>query len=571
MGAIFATPEFFDNVNVTDSWGAPSVPLGVFGVFDPLDLAEGSGQYTFRSETLFTTYGGALFPEFLQDWYFRVHFFPATLQFGSFADATVKTVFMWNSFLTEINLTTVIAGAGDQGVTFTAPTLPANFDPLQQLSASFTATRDGPTLIVETFTFTFDNGFVGVLGVTGTRVTAAALEAFTLLPNWQNGVTITETWLTEVNASRSGREQRAALRAAPRKTLEFTIHLTPSTLAAYRQQLSRTKQSRFVVPELPHKTNVTVVTDAMTVTVDSVPYWIAADAWVVMRYGSQTSARQVKTVTLGVVVFWLDDGLTWAAGAVLHPGLICERPDELDGTRLTNMSGTRSIQLAVYPGTEVLEDYGVAEITFDSREVLLLAPNWADGQNETSVRPSELVDPGGGVWSRFFPDSDLSEIVEFAFLGGSADAVDNTRKFFHRQKGRQREFYVSTAEYDLDIAEPLASATAIFRTAGVDDALAYAANTTRRAVEIVLTDGTVMRKLVSTITAVSDSDGDWSEFAVVGAWASTIPVEDIERVSWLLLCRNSSDILEVEWLTNEVGRTKMQIQSLEYLAAESLI
>lgn len=570
MGWLLSLLDVAETPDVSASFAAPSLPAGVYGGYLVAGLGAGGYVYVFRSETLFSVGNGWRLGSFLSDWYFRIHFFPSVLNFGSFSQAINGSVFVWNAYLGPVTLNTVTAGAGDQGVTYNAPALPAAFSALQMRSASFNATFEGPFSIIESFDFAFSNGDVATLGVVGVRITPPEAVAFAFLPDWKSKVVISQEWKTQITLSRNGREQRSALRAAPRKTINFVTHIKPADQAQFKRAIARGSQATFIVPELPRRvTLVSAETDGVTIVTDATPYWAQPESWLVMRLGPRVSARKVRSVSTSGIEFYSDDGYIWAPGALIHPGLICERPDELQAQLLTNTKAVIQLQLDVVPGSEPIEDYGVDDTVFDGREVLLLRSNWADGKPRVLQRLSEVVDPGFGVRSRFYPIPHLTDLTTHAFVGKNLAEAEKIKSFFHRRRGRQGEFYIPTWEHDLTPDAPLASGEAEFRTAGQDDALAYGLDLVRRAVMVKLNSGAVYYRVVSSIEPGEDSGGLFSLFTVIGTWPSTIQPEEIERVSWLNLARFASDLIQMEWPTDQVAQTQLAVQTLERLPAET--
>jgi len=570
MGSVLPSIIYGPLPSLSASVAAPSIPTGERGGVLLADLEHGAWEFVYASEDLFSAHEGARLATFFEDWYFRIHILPSRLDFGSFAEPTIGNVRVWNAYPSARVLESVTEGAGGQGVSYISPALPTNFKALQSRTAAFQADKIGVEIINDEYTFTFDNGANRALSVVGLRVAPPEVILFSHMPNWSTPMSVTYGWRTGILESRDGHEQREAYRSFPRKTVEFSIVVKKSELADFRRLISRGAKETFLVPELPYYVSVAVPASAsVAVEVDSVPYWIAPDRWVVMRHGAQMSARQVRSLVGNTITFWTSDELDWSVGARLHPGLVCEIADSLQTTKLTSTTVQANLTFEVVPGSEEREDYGAPGEMFDGREVFRFKPNWANSQSQELLRPSEMVDFEFGLRERFFPIGFQSEVTQMAFLRKTPELASEVRRFFGRMRGRQGEFYAPTWEPDLVPHLPLTIGELTLRTAGSADAQAYANNTVRRAVLILLKDGTQIMRVVESVEFVTDDLGDSTQFTMTEAWSSTIQPDDIDKVCWLNLCRFASDDLNLSWVTNEVCQTQLSIQTLERLDAET--
>lgn len=77
--------------------------------------------------------------------------------------------------------------------------------------------------------------------------------AWPFVPDWTNGITERLSWLTAIQTSRSGAEQRQALRIAPRRQIELPTLLTGQERAYFDILLMRNGGSAWYAP-IPHET-----------------------------------------------------------------------------------------------------------------------------------------------------------------------------------------------------------------------------------------------------------------------------------------------------------------------------
>lgn len=566
MGHFAPSPITVSTPGVSASYGPGSPPLGASGLLDLRNPQIGPWAFVYTSEDLETAHTGARLALFFDDWYFRVHLIPGVLSLGSFSETTTKNFTTWNAYLTGINLTAKAFGDGTMELTegFSIP--PVSFNPLQPIVSSITAAKNGPEVISDSLVLTFDTGEVRTLGINGLRVIPPDAVLWPYPPNWSSSFDIEYAFKTDIITSRRGNQQRRALRRMPRKKIAFSNIVKPSQLQAFRKMISRSHKATFIVPEYPRYTASTAdISNSLTMDVESVPAWIAADVYVVLRHNGVMASRQVKSVVGTTVTFWTLDGLDWPAGTKIHPGLVCELPENFAVKRVTSEVNTYRVTFEVVPGSEPVEDYGVPDDVFDGRELFLKRPNWASAQDSVLMQPSELVDYGYGVRSRTFPIPFPTYRITQAFVGRNFEEAESLRRFVGRMRGQQGEMYLAMKEDALSPSVDLDPdpAEAWLRTDGNEDYLAYKDNTTRRAILVTLTDGTQLYRVVASIEFVSDGLGNSTRFNLTEAWPYAITVAEIENVCWVPLWRLSSDVYTERWRTSSVMETQITFETLE--------
>jgi len=553
---------------------APDLPLGDRGLYPVPLWAAHPWTFVFESEDLEVAYTGKRMKLFFDDWYFRIHFLPLTLAFGTFSSQTVKSVQLWSAYLTAQNLTAVnLVDSDDSGVFYSAPAVPYTFGPLEIRPVTFTAVQRGDDAISEVATFSFENIGDRDLSITGFRLAPPESFLWPYKPNWDQPWTVEREWRTDILTSRDGSEQRRAVRAYPRRRHSFANVVRPSQLQDFRRLIARRSKDTFVLPDYTTRVLTTApAVDAVTVGMSAAPFWFAVDKYAVFEHGDQRAQRLIRSVDGTNVTFWEADGLTWPTGTKVYPGLVCEIEDELRASRLTSTVHTSPVSLSVVPGSEPQEDFGTADEVFDGREVRTFRHNWANAQDVSFLRPSDLVDFGYGVRSRFFPQKLPKYRTQIALTLRNELAVADIRKFVGRMRGRQGEFYFSLGGEDLNPQLDLLPNvdTQYLRTAGSEDFLSYREDDSKRALEVELLDGTILRRVIESIEFVDDMLGESTQFNLRGQWPDTILLAEIKRVSFMPLWRLSSDSYEERWSTDGVCQVQLQIETIAKDEADEL-
>ena len=572
MGELQAPVIYFTTPGLSSSYGPGAAPVGTRGLRESANPESGPWVFVFRSEALETAWAGARKALFFDDWYFRVHLIPGALALGSFSEATTQNFTIWNTHLTDVNLTAATWGAGDQELTFNA-SIPLTFGPLRPIIASVTAAANGSEAISDTLSLDFDTSEVRSLGVTGLRVTPPEAILWPYMPNWSQPIKVDHEFKTDILVSRNGTEtNRRAVRQTPRKKVSMSNVVRPDQLRDFRRMISQSHRGTFIVPDWTRRTaTVGAVSNSLTIDLDNAADWVVADQWLVLRSGEQVVQRQIKSVDVNEVTFWTLDDLDWPEGTSVYPGLVCELEDDVNVKRVTSSKNLLSTVFQVVPGSEAEADYGAAQTIWDGRELFMFRPNWATSQSVVLGRPSELVDYMYGVRDRFTPNAVPQYRVTQAFVGRDASEAESLRRFYGRMRGQQGEFFMPTYENDLTPHLDLDPdpAKAVLRTEGPEDFVAFSENAARRSLLVILTDGTKLFRVVSSVEYVDDVDGQSTQFNLTEPWPQDIPVEDIEQVCWVPLWRLSSDLLSETWLTNSVVQVQLTMQTQQYQPSES--
>ena len=231
---------------------------------------------------------------------------------------------------------------------------------------------------------------------------------------------------------------------------------------------------------------------------------------------------------------------------------------------------------------------GSAPTTFASREVLLAKPNWIAPPSVELTSPFETVDYGRGVTASFRSIDFFTRVTQFTYSDRDVGDISSIIGIFHRMKGRRGEFWSPTWMTDFLPAEPIIEGSTTLTVQDATLAADYAGSTVNRAIAILKSDGNWIFRQVASMASVSSVAGGaftsayndafdsapasgnrYTRFTVSQAFGQTVPMVDIEMICWLNVCRFASDALTVEWLTDQVARTVLNVMTLENLPAET--
>jgi hypothetical protein len=383
--------------------------------------------------------------------------------------------------------------------------------------------------------------------------------------NWVDPVRLTLSFKTEIILSRSGKEQRRALRHTPRKSIEFSSLVNLVDLQTFRALMDNHQNAPMILPDPTREVALSAAAPdaAYQVSVVPIPDWAAVGAAVFLTDGDRVEMKIIDSVAAPYVHF-TTPSLAWPKSARLSPGLEGMLEGEIQTTQLTDTTATAAIRYNVRPASEPARALGAAAISLNGRAILSLLPNWRDNIGITYAYPSENVDYDRGEIATFRPVKFGTQIFRASYLGATADEIQEIQRWFERAKGRQGEFYLPSGLADIAPKVPMVSGSSTILVAGRRLFDAYATNTVQRALEVLMRSGDRIYRAITNIAVA----GEDTLITVNTPWPTLVAVSPISRVSWMPACRFASDELTFEYETNSVAQTVPAIQTIEDLPAE---
>lgn len=506
---------------------------------------------------------GFKFQSFFEDYYNRIHIIPMFVDFGAVASLTSRPVVIWNAYFRTVNLTGIEVFNGDD-LSVEGETLPADFLALGWKTYQIIAFEAGTVTINASISFEFDAPETVTISASGIRAKVAPIE-----PNWQQSLTLSYSFKTDMVETRSGKEQRRALRQTPRKTLEFTGNPRGATLREFEQVMASWQNNVVIMPEYPRyaelASEMAIGANEITLT-ETAPDWVVEDALVVLSYDGRYDTRNVQEVDGTTVVFTGVGYEAWPVGTKIHPGLSCRFSESVTGSLLTNTVSSIRATFDVTPVSEPSVSVPAAPETFNGRELVMVKPNWGSVPTVDFKAIRDIVDFDRGKTEVFTPVAFQSRVMTFTYLGRDFDTAEKALQFFCRMLGQAREFYMPTWEQDIIIKGTTASGSTHIRVSGTSFATAYGDSTVYKALTVFLWDGTIYHRVVDDIYAVDDLIGQDSIISVTEAFPELLDSDNVRMISWLPVWRHASDTLTVEWKTNSVAQYQMAMKMLEDLA-----
>jgi hypothetical protein len=375
--------------------------------------------------------------------------------------------------------------------------------------------------------------------------TPSAARLWPYAPDWSRPFEVRRSYLTDIITSRNGTEQRRATRDQPRLSANYRTVLNATDRQAADHHMRAWQNKPAVVPDFARWARLTgsSAVGSSTLTISPVPYWVAAGQPLVLcKAGIQEEV--IVDTAAGSTINTVDPVVNaWASGDVLRPSFFGLFSGKLSSSRPNVDTAAYDIAIDCYPGGEPPRDAGSPSATLNDIEVFEAQPDYASPPSISDIWPVEQIDYDRGRTAQFRPVDAYARGTEYQFNGLSAAAITALEQFFDRMKGRRTTFYLPTGEKDFT---PVSFAGSAFTASG--SALATDFGSTdfaavNEGVAVYLTDGTVLYRRITGITASSGN----SVVAVDSSWSVTLG--DVARVSRMPLTRFDNDEMVSSWRT----------------------
>lgn len=396
-----------------------------------------------------------------------------------------------------------------------------------------------------------------------------AIYAAVLPPsiNWATSLDAAYEFKTDEFISRSGKSQRRALRRTPRRTLSYQMTFAGDERAQFRNAIGGWQHRSFLVGDI---TLAAIAPEGMgalakSIVIEGAPEWCedGTDVLVVdkgvaeYRYvlGMATEAEGYSRIT-----FASTSSTIFSPGARVYPARLARVPSSLQGTSLSANVAQYQITFEIVPGSELFRQPGAAPVTHEDTEVFTIKPSWTDSPTLTHEHDYDTLDYGQGLVAYEYPIAFGRRLTKLSFVLPTFEKAHELLDTFYRARGKRGIFYVPSFEADFDLLGPLLATTNTFVTSSGSAAKYLASDTVYKAVAVILRDETIICNRIKTI---ADLSGTASQVTFEDEWPRGIELDEIDRVSWLLVSSFASDGLTISWLTDQSARAEVTFMSRE--------
>lgn len=495
-----------------------------------------------------STRTGFMARSYINDFYSRVHVYPALVDIGNVVTQTTRPIEVWNAHFSARTLGAIVPSGTLDGLTLSGQSPPPlDYAALQSRIYTLTANTAGAPVIDARYAFDFG------VEQPAAQVIGRRIVVWSFGPDWARGITERLEWATDVLAAYDGTEQRVRLRDHARRSLGFACLAHQEAAARLQTMLMGWSARAYLVPiwweadvmvtALPAGSTTIVVTDAALKD-------YRAGGYVVMHRDGATEAAQIQAVAGNTLTLELPTAATWPAGTRVYPGVLAK----LQGTTRTGYetSGITVTQTEWLVEVDQHTDYPPAEFgpLFAGQNVFDVAPTWSDPPDAQIERTWEVLDSISGLI--VMDDTTGSPVIRrtYTWIVNGRAAIRAWKQWASARAGRLRVAWLPSWADDLTLAAPIGSAATTMRVRNTDSARYVGAHPLRAAVRIELRSGQTYHRLV---TALSEVDAQTEDVAIDAALGVTVQPADVRRIVWMSLARLESDAVELRYETDNIA------------------
>lgn len=498
--------------------------------------ADGRGVYT-KARI------GALAEQLMQYVYGRVIIYPDALYFGSVATEQTSQIYVWNASLIGRSVLEVV-DSPEQGVTLSGqPNPPILMNALEERVWTVSVAGQGAPVIQTQLSWRFSNYPTLKLSVSGNRI-----RAWSFRHNWSASVREGLSWLTSLQTTPLGVEQRRKLRQSPRRSFQVQTIALPAERQYMELLLADWGAKPWAIPIWPDAQSLEreVGVGASELPCETAGFDFREGGLLMLRGATALDFEvlQVDEVLAGKVVLTRPTSRVWPRGTLIYPARIAV---------LAEQPKARSLTSDIYISEQRFDVEEVCDWpeatwtrTYRGRPVLLLRPEASEDRTSTYARIMSMLDSG----------TDFPGRVDTAQLGFTAtshrfDPVGRQqaaefRSILYYLAGRYRSIWLPTFNDDLTVVDRVKVGDDVLTVANVGYSRFSSNVPGKRDLAIFLRNGAV--HFARVVSASLDQQGNDTLYLAEALSFNALP-SAILRVSYLARCRLDQDNVELNHIT----------------------
>jgi len=484
-------------------------------------------------------YTGDLVPAFGEDFFDRVHYSWLAKDLGNVISLQTLTLSVWNAFRRSETLN-AFTPDNDEGITVSGvPTLPSSIPALRELTITFEVDISGPPTIAASYAFDWETVDKTVT-IAGSRITA-----WSFIPDWSNGIIERLQWQTDVLQSFDMREQRRAMRIAPRKTFEFDMFLSDAERRYAEASIWGWGARVWALPIWTdgQELSASLPAGSTSISIDTTTRdFKAGGLAMILGDAFNFETLEILSVASGSITLPRPTARTWPTGTRVYPAREARLDESVGLQRWTRDVSTSRITFRLVEPVDNTASGGVT--TYRGYPLLTREPNWIAEPTIDLQRKLAQIDNLTGV--RYFDDESglPSQVQRMRWMLTSRTEIEEVRQLLYAMRGRQGAAWVPTWTNDLSIVSTVDLSGTAIDVAYCGYTKQIAASTGRRDIRIALANGTVLYRRITTSTELSSTTERLSIDTALGV---TVQPSDVAMISYIALMRLDVDEVDIAY------------------------
>lgn len=456
------------------------------------------------------------------------------------------SVWLWNGSGSDSTLTTIEANEAADGITWDA-TPPDVVTGKGSLRINLTVSVDGPLEFAAILTFVSACAFAPVLTITGTRAPQLSTEiAYLFFPHkWSDGLNESLAWKTDVLIAHDRTEQRVQLRTMPRRQWQWRFLVGGAGRRKMETWLGLRKTRQICTPVWRDvgRTASRIDAGASLIPVETayLDYTVGRpvavfDAW------DHFELRTVSGIGPGYVAVDAPFNRDWPAGTMVAPCRFGVCLQQRAIARFTE--DVAEYQVTFEALGESLMPAMATPDTYRSIPVCPQVPSW-ESPETTLDNQWVRLDNDTGVLEYDIQSIEPVIAREATFLVIGRAKIDEMLRFLFACCGRLAPFWLAADDRCFELATPAAQDATTVVIESIDYDFALEGSPSREHIELITTDGTVIRRKITAIATLPSGLEQWT---LDSGLPVAIDAATLNRGAWLELVRLQSDEVSLHWV-----------------------
>jgi hypothetical protein len=514
--------------------------------FEDLESSMVLSEVTLVRDVFRPTYGGyqripisaERAPDFTDDFYNRVYLLPSEIDFGVILSEAIETFRIWNAYFTPVDCLS-ISDYNIGNLVFSGLSSPYTMHGVGEVLYTVTAPQEGDPTIEALRVFLFDVDEL-TLTVTGVRSIIFSFEP-------QSSINESLEWLTNVITPRSGlgSEQRIASRLIPRQAYRFNFQLnTEVERRRFEALIFNQLKALWGVPVwtngVSHRGTIAIGTSEIFIDTTYTDFRAGGVA-VIWQNTSSFESIKIESVNASSIILQSPTTTLFTGTKTIMP------------IRLGYLNNTLALQSSAVTKTAITAEFKItdnaittgyaADLTYKSQPVLL-THCIVNGSIGRTVDPDLItIDANVGEFQVFSPSTFNIMTRAYNFDTKSKEDCWKFRQLIHAMYGRQKSIWVPTFERDMELDSDMTAVADTFEI--VNSASLYRYLTVNDLITHLIFFFTDGQKECREIINIEDNGS--TETITIDAALGRIVTNANCQISFLQLCRLSSDKVEMEW------------------------
>lgn len=493
---------------------------------------------------------GSRLGSFKNDYYERVHILPTRIELGTVASTINRQVSVWNAYTEQaVTLNDILISNG-AGISIVGEDPPVAFAPLQERFWDIRITPNGPPEINAQILFDFDVTDPLPIVILGNR--AVVLPAVPEVP-----VTEKWKWLTDVQVSVDGTEQRVGILKVPRRSLSTKLVFESEAELREQYKTLLNASGRLFIPYFQYGTTLTADAFAggATLSFETSYVDLRADDYILAIWGNASALIQIASVGSVNVTTKAPLSVDIPKGAKIIAIFASIVPNELTMSRpAVNNYGTMSMSsTATIPRSSHVRPGSAETLDMLDGYVILNRRPMANGDIDyTFDTGQEILDAGTGLfdvttdWDFTKVDSTFEFNVRrmgryYCTHRNGVQEMDYWRLFTDTMKGSLNNFLLSTYRPDQMPGAVVGLGANSMILAGASYAESFWGKLPYHYIAITTAAGVHFAK----VTAATKQLDNNTSITFTPALPSQADWTDVKYISYLLKQRISDDTVEL--------------------------